>query len=98
LKKRNTELEEQYRAITTSYSVLQQDVKEIETKTRDLEKGIQESEARLEVERGNGLEYARRDLLLRTENDGLKALLSQMGGGELSAADEMIMGGGWNGQ
>lgn len=98
MKERNTELEEQYRAITTSDSVLQQDVKEVETKTKDLEKRVQELEAKLDVERGNGLEYARRDLLLRTENDGLKALLSQMGGGELSAADEMITGGGWNGQ
>jgi chromosome segregation ATPase len=92
LKERNRDLEEQYRAIATSYSVLRQDVKEVEAKNKDLERRILELEAQLEVERRNGLEYARRELLLRTENDGLKALLSQIGG-ELYAVDEIRQGG-----
>lgn len=92
MKERNRDLEGQYRAIATSYSVLRQDVKEVEAKNKGLERRILDLEAQLEVERRNGLEYARRELLLRAENDELKALLSQIGG-ELCAVDEIRQGG-----
>jgi predicted nuclease with TOPRIM domain len=86
LTERNSELEGQCRAITTSYSVLQSDVREVKAKNKDLEKRMQELEAELEVERRSRLEWARHELVLRAENDGLKALL-------LSAGAEMGHGG-----
>ena len=93
LKERNKELEEQYRAISTSHSVLSQDIKEVEAKKEDLERRIQELEKRVESERQSALEYARRELLLKAENEGLKGLLSQLGGIP-SDNNDVAMGGG----
>jgi septal ring factor EnvC (AmiA/AmiB activator) len=93
LKDRSKDLEEQYRAISTSYSILNQDIKEVEAKNEGLEKRIQELEIRVEAERRNGLDYTRRELLLKAENEGLKRLLSQTGG-RVSKRDDVVMDGG----
>jgi hypothetical protein len=79
LTERNSELEGQCRAITASYSVLQQGVREIKVKNKEPEKRMQELDTDLEVGRRSRLEWARPELVLRPENDGLKALLLSAG-------------------
>jgi septal ring factor EnvC (AmiA/AmiB activator) len=95
LKDRIKELEEENGAISTSYSILCQDVKEVKAKNQDLGKRVNELEAQVVAEHRNGLEYVRRELLLGAENEGLKSLLSKKGD-RISGDDNVIMDGGSN--
>ena len=92
LKEKHRDLEEQYRALSTSYSMLGQDIKEVEAGNEGLTNRIKELEAQVELERGNALELVRRGLLLKDENEGLKRLLSQHGGSG-SCSNDVVMGG-----
>jgi hypothetical protein len=61
-----------------SCSLLCEDIKEVEAKNEDLEGRVEDLETQIEGERSKGLEYARRGLSLKAENDQLGDLLLGM--------------------
>jgi peptidoglycan hydrolase CwlO-like protein len=72
IKDKIKELEEKHAAISTSYTLLCEDTKEVEAKNKNLESRVKDLETQVEEERSKGLEYARRGLSLKAENDQLK--------------------------